>query len=68
MRKLVRFFAQHGALAHAEAVLLVRDDEAKRLKNRRLRKERMRADDEIELAGGQLFLHLAPLRGAKSGA
>jgi len=42
---------EHGALRHAEAVLLVDDDEAQALERHGALEQGVRADDEVRLAG-----------------
>ena len=56
---------QRGSLRHAEAVLLVADDEGKIVKRHVLRDERMRADDELGAAVRNFRLVLPLLRGWK---
>ena len=54
--------AQRRALQHAEAMLLVDDDEPERVKRDGLLGQRVRADDEVDRAARELREHLAPLR------
>ena len=58
--------AQRRALHHAEAMLLVDDDEAQLLKRDGLLGQRVRADDQVHRAARELRQHLAPLRGAST--
>ena len=54
-------------LGHAEAVLLVGHNEAEVAEHNGLTQKRVRADDQLRLAGGELFTRGALLRGS-SGA
>ena len=56
---------KRGSLRHAEAVLLIADDEGKIVKRHVLRDERMRADDELGAAVRNFRLVLPLLRGWK---
>ena len=53
--------AERGALQHAEPVLLVDDHEAERVEPHGLLHERVRADDEVDLAGRDRLAQAAPL-------
>ena len=53
--------AQRGALQHAEAVLLVDDDQAQLAKPDGLFYQGVRADDHVHRAARQLRLQLAAL-------
>ena len=53
--------AQRRPLHHAEAVLLVDDHQPQLAERDRILHQRVRADDQVERAGGQLRLRLAPL-------
>ena len=56
---------KRGSLRHAEAVLLIADDEGKIVKRHVLRDERMRADDELGAAVRNFRLVLPLLRGGE---
>ena len=64
MRRLA-LGGQRGSLRHAEAVLLVADDEGKIVKRHVLRDERVRADDELRAAVCNFRLVLPLLRGSQ---
>ncbi len=53
--------SQRRALQDAEAMLLVDDDKSKLPEADRILDQRMRADDHVERAAGELRLHLAAL-------
>ena len=57
--RLLTLAHECGALLDAEAVLLVRDDEAEAEKRHRVADERVRADDDVEQTAGERFFYLA---------
>ena len=59
--RLLALAHERGALLDAEAVLLIRDDEAEAEKRHRVADERVRADDDVEQAAGERLFHLALL-------
>ena len=57
--RLLTLAHECGALLDAEAVLLIRDDEAEAEKRHRVADERVRADDDVEQTAGERFFYLA---------
>jgi len=60
--------SQRHALVHAEAVLLVDDDERQVAKRDTFLEQRVRADDELRITAGDAVERIAPRRGALAAA